>query len=179
MNVETFFQKLEGTGSQKEMMFTIPARFGKTPQAALISIKAIPDDPREKKPVDFQLYAMGMGDEAVGSVPINASYQPNAINTAKRDRLNYSLDSEKAYDDVRAEFWRVKTKKGRRSQEPVYAMELGAIREGDRKAGQWDGRNTRNGGGFSIGVHEFHLNARVRGAWLSVWLRRAPPIIVE
>jgi hypothetical protein len=166
MNVETFFQKLEGTGSQQEMMFTIPARFGKKPQAALISIKAIPDDPREKQPVDFQLYAMGMGDEAVGSVPIDIEVKaPRRINTARGETLAFDFRSSKFFNAVKCTFWLHKVSQKHNSYD-VGSQPLGVLPADEKwKTGYWNGQNKQRR--FSIGRHYLTLHSRTNnGPWI-------------
>ncbi len=178
-DVEPLVEKLAGTGRSEERMLTLPARFGNEPQAALISIKASPDDAKDKRSADFRLYALGMGDDAVGSVSIDLTVHPDKINTARKEMLNYDFESRKKFDDVRAEFWRPKISQGKRKTTRVASVELGAIRQAEKKSSQWDGRKSvGRDRGFSLGRHELDLNARVRGAWLIVWSGDSP-ITVE
>ena len=177
MNVETFFQKLEGTGSQQEVMFTIPARFGKKPQAALISIKAIPDNPREKDPLDFQLYAMGMGDEAVGSVPIDLEVTPpGRINTARGEILAFDFRSSKFFNAVQSIFWLHKVSKEYNSYY-VGSQVLGVLPPAITwTTRHWDGRTKQ--GRFSIGRHHMTLSSRTNnGPW--IFRRSTAPFFVE
>jgi hypothetical protein len=169
-----------GRGQRLEMNFTLPERFGDKPQAARIGFRATTNaDPLGKKLAYFRIVDLGMGDEAVGSVPIDVSYQPNRINTSRKEPLNYSYDSRKPYDDVRADFWRVKIVKGVRRPALVSSAELGALRAAEPRSNQWYGRRNRGKGPeFSLGQHEFHLNARVRGAWILAW-SADDPILVE
>lgn len=165
--VEPFVQELAGTGRQKEIIFRLPARFGEKPQAAVISIKAFPDNPRGKKP-DLRLYALGIGDEAVGSVAIEVKH-PGRINTAKGEKLTYDYRSEKFFNAVRADFWRGKISKGKRRSSIVDSIELGDLPDNVWKSSQWNGRR-KSVGEFSIGPHHLNLNARINTApWLLIW----------
>jgi hypothetical protein len=51
------------TGGPQKRDFQLPERFGEKPQAALISFRALADGPNGKRPANFQLNSLGIGDQ--------------------------------------------------------------------------------------------------------------------
>jgi hypothetical protein len=64
-------QRPEG---QRGAAFQLPERFGKKPQPALISFKALADGPNGKVPADFELIGIGIGDKEIKSTSLNEPY---------------------------------------------------------------------------------------------------------
>lgn len=173
-DVQPFVQPLIATGQRQETMFTLPDRFGNKPQAARITIKAV----AAGQPAGLNIYALGAGDKAVGSVTIDEiNFQPGRINTSRGERVGYSFHSRNDYINVSAEFWIGKFSGRALVTTLVYTNKLGSIRRDGRRSRQWDGKKSV-GRGFSIGAHQLHLNARTGNAdWLLVWSGRA--VIVD
>lgn len=90
------------------MVFRLPERFGTTPQAALISFRALTDGPTGKVPGSFQLNAMGIGDRALESASIT---QPGR-QTVERGALQVKIAARGFQPLDNFGSWRAGTPKG-------------------------------------------------------------------
>jgi hypothetical protein len=79
-NVLSAPQTTQVAARRRKLFFILPRRFGEKPQAALISLRAVIDDPIGKVPADFQLDALALGGRAL--VPATTTQPVTQTNAA-------------------------------------------------------------------------------------------------
>jgi hypothetical protein len=152
----------------------LPAEiFGEQLQPAVIAATAT--DPRGNQTQgDFDVYALGAGPRAVGSVAVDeVSFGPPMIQVTKRQRALYRFYSHSDFSNTSVEFWKIEngTDGGRH-----YLVDDRLIDGGIRKA-QWIGVNERRewdgtdkGRNVSSGRHKVQVRAWDRvGDWVTAW----------
>jgi hypothetical protein len=157
---QTFTRRLEPTGGEvKHEVFRLPEAFGKKPAVATLSVKAENKDPARQEPPDFEVYGLGMGEKAVGSMVIEGlSFQPGRVHATGKEKAAYSFHSRSDFPSARVEFRLTgRTPGGQLFNRAVGDEKIKRIRRGDSVSREWDGRNRK--GEVSKGRHQLVVKA--------------------
>lgn len=150
--------RLESTNGQRRLLETrLPEAFGKKPDAGEVSIQAFKNGPGPRKPAEFFLYGLGMGDNAVGSMVIEKlRFQPRSIHPKLNEKALYGFYSKSDFNKASAEFWLQTYSPERGFSSRVVAREeiKGVVRLQSVER-YWDGKTSK--GKISLGDHQFFL----------------------
>lgn len=173
---EAFVTTLDANG-RSEKIFKLPESFGAEPRAAVISVRAVKDQPGAEVPAPLRLHALGMGEKAVGSVAIDqVSFGPAEVRIGRFGKARYSFHSRSDFNKVVAEFARVENRDGViQVVERVNQQELGELTRdawvGRDKPRIWDGKD--KDGEVSKGLHVLNVRAWrssvKEGDWVVSW----------
>ena len=173
---EPFVYTLEANG-RGEKIFKLPESFSAEPQAAVISVSAVKNQPGAEVPASLRLHAMGMGEKAVGSVAINqVRFGPPEVRIGRFGKARYSFHSRSDFNKVVAEFARLENRNGIiQVVERVNQEDIGELTRdtwvGRDKPRIWDGKG--KDGEVSKGLHVLTVRAwrsSVReGDWVVSW----------
>jgi hypothetical protein len=157
------------------VQFTLPAEIlGDQRKPALIAVTATADAEGKNTIGPFQVYGLGVGPKAVGSVAINGvSFGPPEIQTASGKTASYSFFSLSDFAKVSVEFMRMNEEPDGSRFFDVSQQEItGGVRQqqwiGKPEPRTWGGKDAR--GAVSLGFHK--LRVRVwdeRGDWVATW----------
>jgi len=151
---ERFSRQLKRTGAGvQQEVFQLPATFGNKPLVATLSVKAENVDPANKKQPDFELFSLGLGERAVGSLKIDRlTFQPDHVSATQKMRVTYSFRSLADFDNASVEF-RVlgRSRTGEPANGLVNKQKIGGLRRDESKHGEWDGKDQK--GKVSKGLH--------------------------
>lgn len=157
---QTFTHRLEPTGGEvRQVVFRLPEAFGKKPAVATLSVKAENTDPGNQQPPDFEVYGLGMGEKAVGSMVIERlSFQPGLVHATRKEKAAYSFHSRSDFPAARVEFRLTgHTPGGQLFNRSVGEEKLEGIRRGASVSREWDGRNRKRE--VSKGRHQLVVKA--------------------
>lgn len=147
-------------GERGEAQTRLPEVFGQGPQLGVVSFKAFKNGPEPRKPAQFFLYGLGVGDKAVGSmVIVQLRFQPGRIRPKLKEKASYSFKSLSDFSNVTADF-KIATVAPDGSTHPqlAYSKEFkDGVRQDQTMNGDWDGKNSK--GKISVGPHQFHIRA--------------------
>ena len=170
-----FVFNLEANGHAQKI-FRLPESFGSDPQVAVISVSSMQDRPGENIPAPLEIYGMGMGEKAVGSVAIDQlKFGPPEVRIGRFGKVHYSFHSRSDFNRVVAEFAQVENRNNVIKVARVNTEDLGEIAKNT-----WVGRDTPriwNGKGedgeVSQGLHLLKIRAWrssvKEGDWVVSW----------
>jgi hypothetical protein len=152
---KTFTRRLEPTGGEvREVVFTLPEEFGEKPAVATLSVRAENTSPNDAGPPGFELFGLGMGEKAVGSMTIERlSFQPGRVRATQREKAAYGFYSRFDFPKVLVEFRLLgHTRAGEPASQLANVEKIDAVRRGESVSREWDGRNRK--GEVSRGRHQ-------------------------
>lgn len=167
-------QRLDGSPGRHLTRFDLPASLGTAPRAALVLVRGGEDAGR------LQLYGLGAGPRAVGSVAIDqVDFSPSSLRRGAREKASYSFYARSDFNRLAATVLKVQAGEG--------AVRLSRVREFDHPGGvsrgtrfgqgggqTWDGSDERNQ--TSAGVHLLQVRAWASAAedgdWVTAWSGR-------
>lgn len=169
---------LEPTGDQiKQVIFQLPADvFGSKPVVTKLTVKAENIDQTTQPPPNFELYGLGMGEKAVGSmVIVGLNLTPDRVRATRKEKVVYGFRSRSDFDEAYAEFHILGyTSSGEPTKTSVNYQKISGIRRGDLKGGEWNGKNGK--GKVSQGRHQLVVKAwypaKKGGDWTRAWSRQ-------
>lgn len=172
----TFVYNLKING-RTENIFRLPESFSTDPKPATISIRAVKNQPGAEVPASLRIYAMGMGEKAVGSVAIDQlSFGPPEIRIGHFGKAQYKFHSRSDFNRVVAEFALIENRNGViQVVERVNKEDIGQLTRdswvGREKPRVWNGTNQN--GDISEGLHILHVRAWrssvKEGDWVMSW----------
>ena len=152
---ERFTRQLKRTGAGvQQEVFQLPETFGNKPVVAALSVKAENVDPTNNKPPDFELFSLGLGERAVGSLKIDRlSFEPDHVSATQKMRVRYSFHSLADFDNASVEFRILgRSSTGEPANGLVNKQKIsGGLRRDESKRGEWDGKDQK--GKVSKGLH--------------------------
>jgi hypothetical protein len=169
---DPFIQQLDGTPGEHEELIHLPASFGDEPKVAAYQIEAVSNDPRKPRPIPFQLYTLGVGDQAVGSAGIDQLiFQPGQVRA--NQPASYGFHSLFNFNRATADFMRQE----RGSDGEIHARLVSrqkfdqGIQADARIDRQWD---CKEGKKPSLGVHQLLVRGwrSVGGDWVTAWSKQ-------
>lgn len=173
---EPYIYHVEGRG-RLQKIFHLPGSWGEQPRAAVIDVRAVRPGGGAEVPAPFRLYALGMGEKAVGSVAIDqVSFGPPQVRIGRFGKARYSFLSRSDFNRVVSEFSRVEFKDGMvRVGGRVNAQDLGQVSRGEwvgrERPRIWDGKD--GDGEVSQGLHLLTVRAWrssiKEGDWVVSW----------
>ena len=173
---DPFVYNLKLNGHTEEI-FRLPESFDAEPRAAIISVRAVKNQPGAEVPAALRIYGMGMGEKAVGSVTIDqVSFGPPEVRIGHFDKAHYSFHSRSDFNKVVAEFALLENRNGIiQVVERVNKEDLGEMTRdswvGRDKPRIWDGKD--GNGEVSKGLHLLHVRAWrssvKEGDWVVSW----------
>lgn len=179
---KSFTYPLKPTGAKIEQVtFQLPEEvFGKKLAVATLSVKAENINPNAKKPPDFTLYGLCMGERGCGSIGIySISFQPAHVRATQQEKAAYSFYSRSDFDAVYAEFEIMgHTSSGEPANRLVNSEKIGGIRRGESVGREWNGKDQK--GKVSKGRHQLVVKAWYRekgGDWARAWSRER--VVIE
>ncbi|MDQ3805221.1 MAG: hypothetical protein M3416_15510 [Acidobacteriota bacterium] len=157
---QSFTRRLEPTGDEiREVVFRLPEAFGEKPVVATLSVKAENTNEADKGPPAFEVYGIGMGEKAVGSILIERlSFQPVRVRATQQERAAYGFHSRSDFPAAGVEFrllWH--RADGKLMNSLVNSKKLGGVRRGESVSREWDGRNGKRE--VSKGRHQLLVKA--------------------
>jgi hypothetical protein len=162
-----------GQIGRRRVQLPLPAELGDNPGPALIAVMAT--DPRDQSTLPaFEVYGLGAGPRAVGSVAIDqVLFQPPRIRFTRNETAAYRFFSHSDFNHASVEFMRTDNSPDGTRYSLVNSE---ALRDGVRK-GQWIGEQERRDwrgldgqNQVSSGPHK--LQVRVwdhAGDWVTAW----------
>jgi hypothetical protein len=166
---------LESAAGRRLRKLDLPAPMGDSAQVALFLVRATKRP--EKAPGRVQLFGLGAGPRAVGSVAIDqVEFKPSAMRVSQRQKASYSFYSRSDFNRSVVEILRV-----RRSAEEIRVslarsnpLEFGINRGtwvGKKEPLTWDGMDGNNH--VSSGPHLLQvrawLNSQDARDWVAAW----------
>jgi|SoiMethySBSTD1v2_1073268.scaffolds.fasta_scaffold36407_3 hypothetical protein len=166
---------LERAERRTLVKLNLPQTFGATPQIALYLVRA--EKQVANTPGGVQLFGLGAGPRAVGSVAIDqVDFGPSALRVSQKQRASYSFYSRSDFNRVVVEIVRVARAAGEikvslaRSTPLDITLTRGTW-VGKKEPLTWDGMNGANR--VSTGPHMLQVRAWLNGQdardWVAAW----------
>lgn len=153
----------------------VPQSFGEAPQVALFLVRAVRDE--SNAPGGMQLFGLGAGPRAVGSVAIErVDFQPASMLVSQKQKALYSFYSRSDFNRTVVEILRVE----RRADEIKVSLARSVPLEGAVNRGTWVGKKENltwdgydRNNHVSSGPHLLQvrawLNAQNERDWVAAW----------
>jgi hypothetical protein len=167
-----------GQTGRRLVVLTLPPELGPEPQPAAIALIAT-DGTSNKTLIPLQVYAIGAGPRAVGSVSIDQIlFSPDTIHVSKGEKALYRFYSHSDFDNLSVEFVKVDRNSLEGDRRLVDAVKFpGGVRRDSWIGKAPDGR--RDWSGFteqnqmSEGDHKLRVRVwHQEGDWTAVWSER-------
>jgi hypothetical protein len=175
-----FVQRLDGGPGRHLSRFDLPASLGARPRPALVLVRADEDRGGPPAPAQVQLYGLGAGPRAVGSVAIDqVDFSPQNLRRSARETASYTFFARSDFNRLAVGVLRVHGGEGviKVSLAREYPFDGGVSRgtwfgRGERRS--WDGSDARNQP--SLGAHILQVrawaSAAEAGDWVTAWSGR-------
>lgn len=175
---DPFISELNAAPGRHYEQLTLPDWMGNEPRPALLLIRAVREQAGESIPGQVQLFGLGAGPAAVGSVAIdNVVFQPAQVRPALGETAAYSFHSRSDFNRFSVEVMQLRTT-------DANTIEVRLVRGFDEQGGverdawighpeprNWDGLDNEQR--VSVGSHLLQvrawLTAREQGDWVSAW----------
>lgn len=169
--------ELQRGGERRLMKLELPKSLGEKPVPALFLVRTVRDQPGTPALGRMNLFGLGAGPRAVGSVAIDqVDFKPGELRIAKKGTARYSFYARSDFNHVAAEILRVEQREG----ELQVRLARSIAFPGGVAAGTWTGRQqpltwdgTDNASVPSYGPHLMQvrawLTAQEGGDWVSAW----------
>ncbi len=153
-----------GRAAERRLVtFNLPRELGDNPKPAKIDIRAIENVQGRDNQIPMEIYAIGVGPKAVGSVAIDQLiFQPSNIHVKERTYANYGFHSRSDFNMAAAEFLRMENRNGEIYVKMAKSEMIDSGIGPDKWVGKdplrlWDGRDERKN--VSHGAHILQVRA--------------------
>lgn len=157
------------------IVLTLPPELGAQPQPAVIALIAT-DGTSSKTLIPLQVYAIGAGPRAVGSVSIDQIlFGPDTIHVSKGEKAPYRFYSHSDFDNLSVEFVKVDRNSIEGDQRLVDAVKIpggvrrhawiGKLPDGRRDWTGYNGQNQISEGDHNLRIRVWHQ----QGDWTAAW----------
>lgn len=140
--------------------FKLPDRFGNQPKPAVFNVQATSEVYGRTVPADFDIYGLGCGPRAVGSVAIDKlEFGPSAVNPRAREVAEYRFFSHSDFGKTAVDILKYQPKeKGIETAKVATQSIAGGVSAGQAYGpGLWDGTGSNKQ--ISIGLHQLLVRA--------------------
>ncbi len=179
-----FTQLLDSDGSSGRRLVhvTLPAGLTESPRAGTYAIRSVHIQNGRRVqgadgkdvPADVQLYGIGAGPRAVGSVAIEeVTFEPGVLKMAPgaQASASYSYNAKSAFNRVAVEILKFVNRDGNVSAERVQSDEQVGVPLARSQRGIWNGTKQREALP-SLGVHRLQVRAWFNSedkSWVGAW----------
>ena len=165
-------------GSQRNVLkLKLPERLGDKLTTALFLVRGVKDQPGAPQLGRVQVFGLGAGPRAVGSVAIDqVDFKPGVVHLGKKESARFSFYSRSDFNRAVAEVMRVDNQNGDLQVRLARSIPLdGGVAAGTwigrREARLWDGTDAKRQ--VSLGQHLMQvrawLGAQEGGDWVAAW----------
>ncbi|HEV2008825.1 MAG TPA: hypothetical protein VGQ88_08910, partial [Burkholderiales bacterium] len=172
----------DGSGGRRLVDVVLPADLPAAPRPGMYVIRSIRvEDGRRRQgrdgkdmPADVQLYGIGAGPSAVGSVAVEeVVFEPGLLRLVPSSQISatYSYNAKSEFNRVAVEILRFVNRDGSVTAERVKSDEQVGVRLGRSQLGSWDGTK-QNQAVPSVGVHRLQVRAWFNSedkSWVGAW----------
>lgn len=165
--------------------FELPGSLGGSPRPALVLVRANGDRGGTAARGSIQLFGLGAGPRAVGSVAIEqVDFLPPTLRRSAQQKASYSFHAKSDFNRVAVEVLQVRyvDNQIRVGLARAFRFEGGVSRDtwfGRGEARTWDGTDARNQA--SLGSHLLQVRAwataREDGDWVTAWSAAAVEVL--
>ena len=168
---------LRGGSEHNLLKLQLPAQLGDKLSPALFLVRAVKDQPGPPELGRINVFGLGAGPRAVGSVAIDqVDFTPGTVSLGKKQSARFSFYSRSDFNRVSAEVLRVVNRDGDLQVQLARSIPLqGGVAAGTwvgrQEARTWDGTDTNRQA--SLGQHLMQvrawLSAQDGGDWVAAW----------
>lgn len=168
---------LRGGSEHNLLKLQLPAQLGDKLSPALFLVRAVKDQPGAPELGRINVFGLGAGPRAVGSVAIDqVDFTPGTVSLGKKQSARFSFYSRSDFNRVSAEVLRVVNRDGDLQVQLARSIPLdGGVAAGTwvgrQEARTWDGTDANRQA--SLGQHLMQvrawLSAQDGGDWVAAW----------